>query len=365
MALELIPSRRAALRNEYCLSLEKAAYVDIPELLLSHYDNSYGIELRVLYKEGAEFRRQWIFRDGRGTVRLSASGSGGFFGGEIFFEKDSEESSDEEKKAGFIEIRNSDGTIVREIRFDEDLSEWEFRFFYRDKILLRTETWFKKPPPAPLEEDESPDETVEGDEDAVVKNEIVKEIPVLLLAYTDTFRYNRSGSLRAIDRVLHEGAGEKLRTTFPRIGTAATEVVLITHGTSFTSEFLSNADVSAGAHINYSLDNRGRILAEVWRDEAGKVIGEFRNTWSGDRLQSVLWKSQDEERLIEYEYDDDGDRIVERNFRQGVLERNVIKENNMEIEEIYLNGRLLLRAYWEDGIKVSEERVNSPAGRPR
>jgi hypothetical protein len=79
---------------------------------------------------------------------------------------------------------------------------------------------------------------------------------------------------------------------------------------------------------------------------------------------SALWRSIDDERLIEFEYDNDGNRIVERNFRNGILERSVTAQNGMDIEEIFMNGRLVLRAFWEDGVKISEERITPPRGRP-
>ena len=86
------------------------------------------------------------------------------------------------------------------------------------------------------------------------------------------------------------------------------------------------------------------------------MIGELTNTWSGDRLLSVLWKTKDENTLIEYEYDEEGDRVVERNFNHGVLERIVYIQDDMEIEDIFINGVLMLRAYWENGKKIREER---------
>ena len=79
ITIELIPSRRAALRNEFCLSVERADPGLIPRVLVSHYDDTFTAELRVLYEKGRENRRQWVFRDENGLVRLSSSGSPGFF----------------------------------------------------------------------------------------------------------------------------------------------------------------------------------------------------------------------------------------------------------------------------------------------
>ena len=132
--------------------------------------------------------------------------------------------------------------------------------------------------------------------------------------------------------------------------------------TTYIPEFLSDVYNMKGVTIHYSLDGRGRILTELWESENGDAIGEIRNTWSGDRLDSVLWESPGQERLVEFEYDGKGNRIVERNLRNGVLERSVTSRNGLDTEEIYMNGILILKAVWEDGLKISEERITPPRG---
>ena len=313
MALEPVPSRLAAMRNEYSLSVEIIQLQDIqrllPELLIPHYDTSYRAELRILYENAEDFRHQWIFRDQRSTGRLVASGSGGLF--------------------DFIEIRDIDGSVVREFRFEDDDSQWEYRFFYQEKTLLKAETWFKAPPP---------------DSDFVQVS-------------TDSYRYSRSGSLRAIDRLLHEGA-QISRLYFPQLGpNFPSGDILDVQGIAYSSDFLLDVYIPEGININYTFDSRGRVLTEVWKDEDGGVLGEYRNVWAGDRLQSILWKSEDDERLVEYEYDNEGNRTLERNFRHGTLERVVSSRGDREMEEIFMNGRLILRAFWENGIKISEESI--------
>jgi hypothetical protein len=117
--------------------------------------------------------------------------------------------------------------------------------------------------------------------------------------------------------------------------------------------------VPAGGRVIYTTDSRGRVLTEQRLDENEDILAEIRNTWSGDRLSAVLYTSGEgeEERLSEYEYDPDGKRTVERNYNKGVLERVVRSEKERDVEELYMNGKLILRAVWEDGRKVSEERV--------
>ena len=364
LALELIPSRLAALRNEYCLSVERIRPVEIPQLLpgrlLPFYDYTFSAELRIIYEKGKEYRCQWIFRDDRGHPRLTASGSDNFFGGE---------NSTGEKSSGFIEIRDAEALISRELRYEDDLSEWEFRYYYKGNILLTAETLFKEPPvSAPAKENSSPpavngqDENGKEASQETVAGESTVE-PVFVHIYTDYYRYSRSGSLRAIDRVILEGGGTKSRINFPQLGPRLSAGdKFFTQGVAYTSKFLQDITIPEAAKVNYTFDSRGRILTEVWKDADDKYLGEFRNTWSADRLESVLWKSNDEERLVEYEYDSSGNRIAERNFRQGVLERSVTSRDGKDVEEIYMDGKLILRAYWVNGLKISEERV-SPAGR--
>jgi hypothetical protein len=237
-----------------------------------------------------------------------------------------------------MEIRNSEGDVTREFQFEENQAEWDYRYFYRNRILTRVEIWYRGPP----------SET---------------EQPVFTLMYTDLYRYSRSGSIRAVDRTLHQGALESLRIGFPNIGPGIPfSGELISHGSIYTSEYFAGAESSEDVTVSFTLDHRERVLTEVWRDEDGEILGELINTWAGDRLQSIMWKSDTDERLIEFEYDNDGNRVVERNFRNGLLERSVTAQDGLDVEEIFMNGRLILRAFWENGIKISEERI-SPARR--
>ena len=366
MLLERLPSQSQAILHEYYLSVRRVFPRELPELLRPHYNPAFFIELHTLFEEGEEYRRQWVFRDYTGAVRLTASGRGGLFDEEI---------TEGEARTGFIEVRDIAGAIIWERRFYEDLSEWEFRFNYRNNVLLSVESWYKEPPvPITIEGNEEIEDGEETEEDYENSQEaepasatqviVIMTEPVFVPAATDHYRYSRFGSLRAIDRVIHRGAGEFFRLSFPRLGPDIFPDRNITvAGIAYTPQFVTPA-FSDEIHISYTLDARARVLNEVWRDEEGNILGEIRYTWSGDRLQTVLWKSSNEERLVEYEYNEKGDRIEERNYRQGVLERRVIIQGNRETEEVFMDGRLILRAFWEDGLRVSEERISPGRGRP-
>ncbi|MDR2104111.1 MAG: hypothetical protein LBP42_08430, partial [Treponema sp.] len=63
MALERSLSRAAVLRNKYALSVGDRDAAELPDYLREYYDPAYTIELRTLYENGAESRRQWVFKD--------------------------------------------------------------------------------------------------------------------------------------------------------------------------------------------------------------------------------------------------------------------------------------------------------------
>jgi len=400
IAIEYVQSRLAALRNEYCLSVERVEPWLLPKILSSHYDNTFTVELRILYENGKESRRQWVFRDFRGLARLSSSGSLAFFTGEALLKKAAKSDNDKEEEEeiiieGFIELRNSDGYIIRELRYDQDGSEWEFLFSYEDGSLIKTETWYKesisenkKEPDKAAEtkaakiEDEEPDWDDEywddfnressivssgenqndtpGVSSGALKQEERKE-PVFVLICTDFYRYSRPGSLRTIERIISKEAEDNVRIPFPRIGPGGSQIEeIVVPRIAYVPDFLAGVYAGIGERADYSVDPRGRILTEVWKDGEGVVIGEISNTWDGDKISSIMLKSRDQTLLVEYEYDREGNRVVERNFSQGVLERSVTSRGGLDIEEIYVNGRLMLRAVWEKGLKKSEERILPP-----
>jgi hypothetical protein len=316
MALEPAFSR-VALRSKYALSVGGAAFQELPERLQKYYESSYRIELRILYEDGVISRRQWSFRDDTELARLAA----------VFADDGS----------GFIERYNPEKLIVESHQIHADGSDYITLYFYSRSFLIRAETRLYTPE---------------------------KEEPV----WTDYYRYTRSYSIRSVERRYLSAPAEGQEAAFFRspqliLGLAA-ENEFVKPGSVFSSEFFEDVIINSGDRILYNTDDRGRILSEVRRDENDAVLGEVINTWSGDRLASVLWKSETEERLIEYEYNSEGDRIFERNFRDGVLERTVRQAGEQEVEELYMNGKVMLRAVWENGRKVSEERVRSNGDRP-
>jgi hypothetical protein len=150
---------------------------------------------------------------------------------------------------------------------------------------------------------------------------------------TDYYRYSRSGSLRSVERVYHTaGADTRTRLAVPNlILDAAKTSGFVNPGAAYSSDFFQDILTDTLSRVVYTTDARGRVLTETRRGEAGLVIGELWNTWSGDRLAAVHWVSGDDDRRTEYEYDNSGDRIVERNYNRGVLERVVRREGDREV----------------------------------
>jgi hypothetical protein len=369
MALEPVLSRLAALRNNYCLSIEFPPPGELPAYVQEYHRPSYRIELHTLYENGQESRRRWIFRDTDGVTRLVSSlnlGPGLEEASQpVLPVKDTsegepprgEEPSGREPAtapssagpAGFIEIYDAYNLITEERRFSEEGSENITAYFYNKQVLIKAETWLKTP--------------------VSVEQEGESNEPALTLITTDNYRYSRSNSLRAIERVYHEAvsadhAGEDrlTRLRFPHLGlNSRADEQFVTPGTPYKSEFLQDVIMDSGFkpgdRVVYTTDERGKVLTETRRDAEGAIRGEIRNIWAGDRLESIEWKAGSDERRTEYEYDRKGEQVFERNYNKGALERTVRRENGREIEELYMNGAVILRAIWEEGRKISEERI--------
>jgi hypothetical protein len=380
MALEQVFSR-LALRNKYALSVDPQLPEAVPGELAAYYDAAYTVELRTLYEDGEVSKRQWIFRDDARRDRLVAA-----FG---------------EDGSGFIERYDEQGQLWEEHLIDAGSGDQIVTYSYSHGLLIKSEVRLKSFTPAPEEAvsetpDTDPPQEPDAEPDAPALGETrpagpdlpAESAPVPEKAgtsgdqgenretikelWTDYYRYSRFHSLRAVDRVFHQDIpAEELppvRLRFPHLilETALAEEDFVSPGAAYGSDFLQDVFVTPLGRILYTVDERGRILRETRYDEDGNVLGELRNTWTEDRVASVSWVSGEDERLTEYEYNDEGDRMVERNYNKGVLERTVRREGEEEVEELYMNGVVILRAVWgKDGRKVSEERVRNAAGTDR
>jgi hypothetical protein len=298
---------RRALRQRYALAVDAADPSAIPSPLRSFFEGSYSAELRTLYEEGKEKKRQWIFKDQAAVDRVVA-----------VLEDDG---------SGFIEVYDGDGLLTEDHRLSAEGETVTF-YGYNRGFLVMAEVQTRDAAGGP-----------------------VKDL------WTDYYRYSRSGSLRAVDRMFYRdlsGEDAPLRISFSRPGLGVPKG-LVDPGIAYGSEFFADIFFRTGDRAVYTTDDRGRIIRELRQDAQGNPRGEFRNTWEGDRLVSVHWIDGEDDRLTEYEYDGAGERVLEQNHRRGQLERTVRREGDRDVEELYMNGRVILRALWQDGRKVAEE----------
>lgn len=321
MAIEEAPSRVIAFRNKYALSIDYVQKNKLPGYLHPYYNDDYFIEVRQLYENGGKIRTQWIFRDIKGTTRVIA----------VFSDDDNEK-----QNPGFIEIFNERSYLTSEYQFLENGERNRTDYAYRNNLLISSMVFL-------------------WDEDAGIYSE----------SYGDFLRYNRSFYLRGVERVFYRDrvislSDSPLRVSFPRDLVQASNLKnLITEKFNAYPEFFGEVLVHSKERIVFVTDERSRILSQTLYDENDSVIWAITNTWQDDRIVSTLKKEGKLEFLAEFVYDADGDRVIERNYKNGVLERLTRVEGKNEIEELYLNGVVVLRAVWEDGRKVHETRVNN------
>jgi hypothetical protein len=307
-ALERMPSESSAKQNRYSLSIEKTTASLLPAAMQPYYQPNYQIELHITYEQGAVSGQQWQCSDSAGIRLIGAASTG--------------------TALDSIELYDGAGFLTEEYRFPGG-AETVTRYFYNHDLLIRAET--------------------HAGDTAIT---------------TDYYRYSRSNALRYLERQYHTTVEAPLILSFPYRGSMiSTEEQFIIPIIAVSSDFLSdvlNSDAEADTRTVYTTDSLGRIVTETRYDKDGAVTGKLENIWVDNRLKSMLWHAGDDDRRTDYEYDEAGARITEKNYNRGALERVVRRAPgtlDRDIEELYLNGKVVLRALWEHGHKISEERV--------
>jgi hypothetical protein len=241
----------------------------------------------------------------------------------------------------FFEVFDQNRFLTEEHQFTSEEEEYITTYNYQEEILITMETRLKTLRAA--EDDEGP------------KKEVIERL------WADQYRYTRSHALRGVIRTYYSSVGTPaIRLSFPPHHAAIEGGVPYDSGSFMGSNSaLTDVFINAGDRVEYTTNSQGKVLTEVRMNGEGEVLTEIQNTWSGDRLASVSWIIGDDEGHTEYEYDKNGDRIGEKNYRNQILERTVHKEGEIDVEELYINGKPVLRARWENGRKLSEERINS------
>ncbi|MDR2553032.1 MAG: hypothetical protein LBD31_07715 [Treponema sp.] len=351
MALERIDSPAAALHREWALSVEKPLLSSLPNLLKGYYNTHYSLELRKLYERGTLKRQQWIFRDGRGTTRLNAS----LPADPSFLEKkEGEENAHppEGEIPPFIEFFSA-GRSLTEIRQYLAAGIYVTTYAYRGGLLIRSDAFLDG-------------KSLWTDQYRYTRSSFLREVERTYYsagtAVTEIQGYNAAlpGELqtRRPERKEEEGdasltASLDLRTPPPVSGFVSS---LPPYDSSIMSNVLPGIYSVPAAKVLFDTDAMGKVLSETRFDKDGRVLAEISNEWSGDRIKMILWSAGNDRGRVEFTYSE-GERIAEEDYRNGVLERRVRVRGNEETEEIFLEEKLVLRALWREGRKVSEERI--------
>jgi hypothetical protein len=338
MALEEMPTRLSALRCEYALLIDFISRNELPDYLLMYYNENFFIENRTLFRKAEETRKQWIFRDRNGNTRFIA-----------VFTEPKEENGTIPARYGFIEIYDGNYSLSCEYKYYDDGSILKTEYFYKDGIIIKAEysNW-EKTTAANISYDKEEINYTQGE---------------YTLKYTDIYRYNRSFYLRSVERIYHQNevinlSQNNFNIVFPqRIHDTTRKENFMAEQLSPHPDFFGDLLVSKDDKILFTTDERGKIVTQTLTGDDGTVIWEINNKWSRDRILSIIKKEKGIELLTEFEYDSGGKRIIERNYRNGELERIVRTENNIDIEELYIDNAVVLRAVWEDGRKKSETRI--------
>lgn len=298
-------SEEAAKQNRYSLSIQRMGASSLPPEMQNYYSDQYSIELHTLFENGSEYKRSWQCLDRQQTLRLV---------GAVSDTKDGSIDS--------IEVYDESGMLITELYFMQG-DERRISYYYSRHVLIRVET-------------------------------SLNDMPIS----TDYYRYSRSSSLRYIERLYHNDLDHASRLSFIYKG-GVLDYRFDSSVNTINSTFLSDVLISglSGGRSLFTNDEQKRIIKEEIYDADGNIRGVLENVWDGNRIKTVFFHAQDDERRTDYEYDEDGNREAELNYRNGVLERTMRRDPNnagLEIEELYYKGDVVLRAIWEQGRKISE-----------
>jgi hypothetical protein len=401
LALERSPSQMTALRAEWSVSVEQAEENALPDILRPYYETGFSIELRVLYNRGKPTRRQWIFRSGSIT-RLNAS-------------MPAEESRKTDEKAGETARPAEKGPEDETDRNEDETGRPENGAERPQDAAEQPETGTSRQEDGTEQPDGKTAQTdyqegrlpfIELYSPEYFLTELFQILAsgerystryrysggVLIasetrlgeeLLWSDEYRYTRNYKLRGVERryaekevpekepVKDTGENSSEESSSGEVREQSDSLVRLRfppRGISFISPespydyrlrtgALRDVFMTDAVTVRYNTDEQGRVVYEEHLDGDRKQIASLTNEWSGERLLSVTWNSGDVSGKVEFDYTQDGENSGERNYRNGILERQVTRDGNREIEELYRNGRPILRAVWEDGRKITEERL--------
>lgn len=308
LPLEALP-RLVALREDYGLLIQPVApgvlLKRLPQEIRTEVDaelllSGFGEE-RILYHGGTEYQRLLTIRDSGGHPRLSYRERPG---GTAFWER-----------------YDGRGLLTEERRWSAGAQDEWIAYQYSGEQLVQAQGL------------ESRNGTV---------------------LWTDRYYYERTGALRRIDRQYTDQTQVPLSVRVSRNPQDTLGAYGADQKPPVEASSLAKADVPS---TRYTTDSKGRVVTETRYDPSGQVVEELRNTYKDNRLSVTLRLVGGDSYRREYAYDTAGNRVEERDYHGELLERTLKKMGNQEVEELYINGKSVLRTIWRDGIKISEERI--------
>ncbi len=297
---------------------------------------------------------------------------------------------------------SANGLLTEERNLESDGSATIVRWEYSGGRVLRSRMFSLAAPEAPKPSKASEQAVVPAVESAVP--------PMEVLVWTDSYLYDRAGAIRKVDRmlapmtennekpekeekvnqggmsvrtrlglpvnlearspdgsalrILYDGTGRTARTVRLVDGKESSSVQVVYAGSGRSAYVTKTIEPRSGLAIETSHDERGRVLVETRSDKSGKTLERKLTTWADaeglrDRIAAVTLIAGGVERKTEYAYDKKGNRVAEKEYRNGILERSIIKEGRLEKEELFRNGKKVLSSVYENGVKKKDRRIVS------
>jgi len=313
---------------------------------------------------------------------------------------------------------SANGLLTEEQNLETDGAATIVRWEYAGGKVLRSRMFSLVAPEAPKSaaaptKDGSP--AVDGTAGKVASSEasFVPAVasaaaPVEALVWTDSYLYDRAGAIRKVDRmpaskpektektekveklnpgglsartrlglpvnlearspdgsalrILYDETGRTARTIRLVDGKESSAVQVVYAGAGRSAYVTKTVEPRSGVAIETSHDEKGRILLETRSDKSGKTLERTSTTWADaegfrDRVASVTRIAEGIERRTEYAYDKKGNRVAEREYRNGILQRSILKEGRLELEELFRGGKKVLSSSYENGVKKKDVRI--------
>jgi antitoxin component YwqK of YwqJK toxin-antitoxin module len=173
------------------------------------------------------------------------------------------------------------------------------------------------------------------------------------------------------DRIVSEWLGSGGNGVFFRYSDGAIVSKEEWKGVDLQSEEKFLADPNGSATISQDhvtgrttkkvFDTDGHVLSELVTDK-GNVVRSVVSAYADGKLQSKITKTPGRREEVRFEYDAHGELVTSRTTenRQLVKVTHYTGKNSF-FEDLYLDGRIVLRVFYEKGKKIKEVPASSAA----